>query len=150
MKNKVYKVKPFTDINKFAQAGYDIFDNSLIIFKFIPQAMDSQPVQYMVNMYNNPEWQKKFYIDKNKKILREQGIRIKDGKVVVNKKLKDLVTNWRIEIDYSSEEKWLGFTSLDFNDQTSFYGKQYLDAYCAEEIKDLLEKGLIEETEVDE
>lgn len=153
MKNKIYKIKDSTDLNEFGRLGYDIVSGeSATLIKFIPQPIDGKlakdALQYI---YENPEWKEKVY-NKHKKMFRtDLGLRYnREGKAILSKMFTEILTKWRIQIEVGpTDDKWIGFTSSDRFDHTVFYGKQILDTYCSEEIQSLLEKGLIEEIEVD-
>ena len=102
----------------------------------------------MKGIYSNLEWKEKFY-DKHKDRIKEAiGLKYnRKGEVVLTKKFKEFLANWRIQIDF--DDRWIGFTSADPFDHNVYYAKQVLDNYCGDVIKDLLEKELIEVIEVE-
>lgn len=150
MGNLIYKVKDNIDINEFGKIGYDIFPQSNdIVFKFVPQPLEGEVVQGSLNgIYNNQKWIKQFYNANKKRVKEAIGLKYnKKGEAVLTKRFVEVLTNWRIQIDF--EDRWVGFKSLDPFDNQVFYAKQVLDLYCEEEIKFLLEKGVIETIEVE-
>lgn len=153
--NKVYRVVSDEAYNELGRAeyGYLLIPNSIIAFKIIEQDLDSEPVKSILQkFYENPVWQEKIY-KKNKKHLYESiGLKYSKGKPVMTKKFTTMLKSWRIEIDPDDEQLpyALSFRCLDYHDQTTYYGKNILDKYCPDEIKLLLERGIIEEVDVDD
>ena len=149
MSDLIYKVKDNININDFGKIGYDIFPQTNdVVFKFIPQPLDGEVVQGSLNgIYNNPEWRTKFYNPNKKRVKESIGLKYnRRGEAILNKRFVEVLTNWRVQIDF--EDRWVGFKSLDPFDNQIFYAKDVLDRYCGEEIKFLLDKGVLETAEV--
>ena len=151
MGNLIYKVKDDIDINVFGRIDFDLFpETNNVIFKVVPQDIESDIVQGTLRgIYANQEWRTKFY-DKYKSRIKEViGLKYnKRGEPILNEKFKNVLFNWRIQIDF--DDRWIGFTSADPFDHNIYYAKQVLDTYCETVIKDLLEKDLIETIEVEQ
>lgn len=133
-------------LNEFGRLGYDLFPQTLDIFKIIPQDWDSEPCQLLLSKYYlNSNWKELVY-EPNKKILKKKLSLTydKNGNIKQSKTFKKMVQSWRIEI-CNQDGDWLGFTSLDPYDKNVFYGKSILDKYCYDEIQKLKERDLIEE-----
>lgn len=146
----IYKLVEDCDLNKFAVRGYDLLPNTVTLVKIIEQPEKGEAVQYLLHKYyTNKDWIEQIY-NKNKKEIKDTiGLRYyENGEIRYTKKLKTVLTNWRIEIDVT-DGGWLGFASLDPFDRLVYYGKGILDKYCNEEIQALLNEGLIEEVEID-
>ena len=149
----MYKLKNDDLFNELGKNGYDLIPGTIIAFKIIEQDLDSDPVKYLLNRYyENPKWHEKIYVPNAKELVKTIGLKYKDGKPIMSKKFTQMLKSWRIEIDPNDEEypNFLCFRSMDFHETLAYYGKQVLDKYCPDEIKTLLEKGLIEEVDVNE
>lgn len=147
----VYKLKDNVDLNEFAKKGYDLIPQTFTLVKIIEQPEDGEAVKYLLyRYYQNKDWIEQIY-NKNKKEIQDTiGLRYyQNGDIRYTKKLKTVLTNWRIEIDVN-DGGWLGFASLDPYDRLVYYGKGILDKYCNDEVQSLLELGLIEEVGVTE
>jgi hypothetical protein len=145
----IYKLVEDVDLNEFAKRGYDLLPNTLTMVKIIEQPEDGEAVKYLLyKYYTNKDWIEQIY-NKNKKEIKDTiGLRYyENGDIRYTKKLRTILTNWRIEID-AADGGWLGFASLDPFDRLVYYGKGILDKYCKQEVDELLELGLIEEVEV--
>lgn len=151
-KVKVYKLKDdSTDtLNKVAECGFDLIDGTLIMFKIVPQPLDSEPVQALLDKYyNNIEWQQRFYKYHRKDFIKDFDLKYDNkGRIKDSKKFKQMLCAWRIEID-PKDDYWLGFRAMDPHISFAWYGAYYMDKYCLEEINKLKEVGVIEEIEVD-
>lgn len=150
MGNLIYKVKDEIEINVFNK-DFDLFPGtSSVIFKLVPQKLESDIVQGTLNgFYRNQKWRTEFYDRFKDRIKESTGLKYnRRGEPIFNKKFTNMLINWRIQIDF--EDRWIGFTSADPFDHQIFYGKKVLDTYCKDVIDDLLEKGLIEVFEVEE
>lgn len=151
-KGTVYKIKDDADLNKFAERGYDIIETRSmpVMIKIIPQDFDGELVQgTLKNIYNNPAWRSKIYAYHKKVIKEALDLNYKRGKAVITDKFKHVLTDWRIQIDLFSDN-WLGFKSMDRFERKIYYNSTYLDRYCADEIKELLENDLIELVEIEQ
>ena len=151
MADIIYKLKEDIDLNKLAEVQFDVLPgkDNLIFFKIVPQDYDSEIVQHTLKrLYGNKDWKQKVY-DKNKKYLVEYlGLEFdKDNNIIPNSQFKEMICSWRLQIDRADCD-WIGFTSMDFNDTTTFYNKKILDKFCGKEIEMLKEKDIIEEYEV--
>ena len=149
MGNLIYKVKDNVEINSFSK-DFDLFpgtDN--VIFKIVPQPLESEIVQgTLKGIYNNPNWRTQFYDKFKDRIKNATGLKYnKRGEAIMNDKFVATLTNWRIQIDF--DDGWIGFTSADLFDQNIYYNKSVLDKFCEEIIQDLLQKDLIEIIEVE-
>lgn len=155
---KIYKIKDEADIDSFGELKYEMIDASegagtvpdYKIIKTVPQDIKSELPQLIINgVYSNPEWIKKFYVNNKETFRKVLGLSYGiNGKIKMSKKFKAICEGWRITIDPFGD-KWLGFESIDPFDQRVFYNASILDKYCGEEIKTLLDKGLIEIIEVE-
>ncbi len=146
----VYKLVEDVDLNEFAKRGYDLIPQTFTLVKIIKQPDDGEAVKYLLyRYYTNKDWIDQIYNKNKKEIQNTIGLRYyANGDIRYTKKLKTILTDWRIEIDVN-DGGWLGFASLDPFDRLVYYGKGILDKYCNDEVKELLELGLIEEIEVD-
>lgn len=143
-----YKLKTEEMMNELAKNGYDLIPNTVIAFKIIEQDLDSDLVKHLLNTYyENKRWQETFYKKNKEEFFKTIGLEYKKGKPVMSEKFTTMLKSWRIEVDpYDSEFPYfLSFRSMDFHDIHTFYQKDLLDKYFGEEIKSLLEKGIIEE-----
>lgn len=150
MSDKVYKIKDNIDINYFGTINYDLFPNTTsIVFKIIPQPIEGELAQATLkNIYNNPLWKERFYEKYKKRLIQELGLKYgKDGKAILSKKFESILTKWRIQIDFQ-DDRWVGFTSLDFFDNSVYYNTKVLDKYCHDEIQFLKSLDLLEEVDV--
>lgn len=165
----VYKVKENVTKDAFLENGYQNIEPEMlglpevdeeIIYNIVPQKKNSEPVKYAIAMFNAKEWQDYNLPDGGEDYFNLLGIEFEDvfsdtqgivKRVVENKRLFNVLKNWRIEINFTEkEELWLGFTILDASFPKTFYAKECLDKYCGKEIQRLKELGLIEEFEVNQ
>lgn len=144
----VYKLKSDIDLNELAKLDYDVAttpDGNIVFFKIVPQDVDGELVKMQLEqVYENPKWISMFYKKHRKELRSKLGLSYKNDKAIMTNKFKEVLTNWRIQIE-PSDDGWIGFKSYDRFDNTFFYGKNVLDKYCGEEIKKLKESELIEE-----
>lgn len=151
MADIIYKLKENIDLNKLGELHFDVLPgkSDLILFKIVTQDFDSEIVQHtLTRLYKNRDWIEQIY-NKNKDYLKDYlSLEYdKDYNIIYNSKFKEMICSWRIQID-KADCDWLGFTSMDFNDTTTFYNKNILDKFCKEEIELLKQNDLIEEYEV--
>lgn len=163
MKTRIYKVKYEKRIQDFFQLGYfempkEIVKKDDVIFKLKKVEKDSDLVKMVLSIYNEPAWQEQNII--NDEILNaynQVGIFFEEvydengemKKVVVeNDELLQMISTWRIEIDF--EDKILGLTTGDMSFPYTFTNKDFIDRFCEEEINELFENGLIKIEEIDE
>ena len=147
---KIYRLKEDVDLNEFAKRGYDYIPQTLSLVKIIKQPENGEAVIKLLleKFYLNKDWIEKVYNGNKKEIQNAIGLRYyQNGDIKYTKKLKMVLTDWRIEIEEQGD-RWLAFKSLDPFDFYSYYGKDILDEFCKKEIDELLELGLIEEYEV--
>ena len=145
----VYKVKT-RDMKKFEDIGWTLApyewnqkDNVMVMMKKFDNK--SEPVQFLMKTYNNPNWQKEYYEDKElKEVYTEMGMKFRNGKLVRNKAAYKFMHQWCLKVDFNEEEElWLGFSHIDIT-MPEFYNSAVLDRYCYQEVQQLLEEGLIE------
>lgn len=148
-----YRLKDdLESMNELAKLGYDLIPNTIIAFKIIEQDLDSEPVKYLMERYyTNSVWKEKIYNPNKEEFLKTIGLKYRNEKPIMSKKFVQMLKSWRIEIDPQDVDYplFLSFRSMDFHETLTYYGKAILDKYCSEEIKLLLEKGLIEEVVID-
>jgi hypothetical protein len=151
IKGQVYRIKEGTDLNKFAEMGYDIIPSELpLLVKIIPQDFDGELCQgSLQNIYNDPVWRSKVYSWHKKEMEQTLGLKYRRGKIVMTEQFKHVLTDWRIQIEPFTDG-WLGFASMDPYDHNVYYAHNHLEQYCADEIKALLEADMIELIEVEQ
>lgn len=148
--NEIYVLKSdinFDDLIKlgFEEAPLESAASSVFVKPIVFDYESELPQSLINNFYKNPKWKKKIY-DPNRDLIREElGISYEKGELIISDQLKEIVCEWRIQIDL--QDMWIGFTSGDPFDQQIFYGKPILDKYCSDIIKDM--EGLIEVVEVE-
>ena len=131
----VYKIKENVDLNEFANIGYDVNPGltHLVIFKFIPQHIDSRPVRFLLETYyENKQWKKNFYDKNRKEFIKTLGLKYdkKTGEIIMNETFELVLSNWRIEIDVD-EDGWVGFAPFDPYNANVFFGSKILDDFCS-------------------
>lgn len=162
--DKIYEVKEDLTSEDFIKIGYEIlpFDitgNDLVVAKLIKFPFDhTLPQQAINNVLNNQAWQKAIFKEEGfLEFLNSIGIEFEDyttedGKthtyVVENDDLKELVCNWRVEVNLTDPDRWLGFTASDIFLENVYFNVIMLDRYCKKEVKELLELGYISIKEV--
>lgn len=162
--DKIYEVKQDLTSNDFIALGYEIlpFDitgNDLVVAKLVKFPFEHPlPQQAINNVLNNPQWQKHIFSEEGfLDFLESIGITFEDyttenGEkkyyVVENDELKELVCSWRVEVNLTDEDRWLGFTASDIFLENVYFNVKMLDYYCSEEVKELLELGYISIKEV--
>lgn len=151
IKGTVYRIKEGTDLNKFAEMGYDIIPAELpLLVKIIPQDFDGELCQgSLQNIYNNSEWKTRIYNWHKKEMEQTLGLKYKRGKAVISDQFRHVLTDWRIQIEPFGDG-WLGFASMDAYDKNIYYASRHLNQYCADEIKALLDADMIELIEVEQ
>lgn len=161
MEKIVYKVKDNITFKDFKKNGYKELTADMagvpllmddIAYKRICQSKKSKPVQLIISIYNNPDWQSQnnIYAIKGiefEEVYNENGK--KTLKVVENENLFKILKEWRLEVNFSDEERWLCFTISDTTFPISFCAKSVLDEHCKREIARLKELDLIEEFKVE-
>lgn len=163
MKEKFYKIKEdVTSEYLVNNEGFDYLPLEItldeIVCKVVKLPYDSLIVKKVIEMYNSPKWQEEV-LDKLKleeefkkvgiffeNILDEMSGKMKKL-VVEDKNFIEMVTTWRLEVNFS-DDCLLYFTTSDMSFPFSFYNKDILDTFCKNEIEDLKKKGIIEETDV--
>ena len=158
----VYKVKNNITFKDFKKNGYkeltaDMAGVPLLLddvaYKRVCQSKKSEPVQLIINIYNNPEWQKDNLNTLTgvefEEVYTEEGERIL--KVVENDNLFKLLKEWRLEVNFSEEEKerWLCFTIGSLTFPLTFCNRSILDKYCKREVERLKKLDFIEEYRVE-
>lgn len=156
MEKIVYKVKDNITFEDFKKNGYKELTANMagvplllddVAYKRICQSKKSKPVQMIIGIYNNPDWQKE-----NSNVI--EGIEFEevyseDGerklKVVESEKLYKALKEWRLEVNFSDEDRWLCFTISDTTFPLSFCSKFVLDEHCKREIERLKKLDFIEE-----
>lgn len=155
----VYKVKDDVTFKTFKRNGYKELTANMagvplllddVAYKTIVQGKKSEPVQFLINLYNSEEYQKNYL--KTIEGVEFEEVYDEDGnrklKVFESKELYDIIKKWRVEVNFSDEEKWLCFTISNQAFPISFCAKEMLDKYCKREVERLKKLGLIEEFEV--
>ena len=163
----VYKVKKDVKIDDFLNNGYSILSAEMaglpvimedIVYKNVTQEKKSDPVKFAISLLNNKDWQDFNFQNNGIEYFKQFGIKFESWyteegklitKVIENKKLYNYVRNWRLEINFTDEDKWVGFTLGDLTFPHCFYSTEALNKYCGEEIKRLLDLGFIEELTVE-
>jgi len=150
--SKIYKVKEGKTIKDFLPLednGFEVNAINEMVLKQVNQSLYGEAVNFLLkNIYNNPEWKKKFY-DKNKKMfLKEYKLKYKNGEIVMNESFEKLLTTWFLIIEM--EDGWVGFTHCDKRNRMVYYGSKVIEKYCPSELFMLLSNGLIEEVEITE
>jgi hypothetical protein len=162
--DKIYEVKKDLISDDFISLGYEIlpFDitgNDVVVAKLIKFPFDhSLPQQAINNVLNNPLWQKHIFAEEGfVEFLTSIGIVFEDyvtenGEkkyyVVENEELQELVCSWRVEVNLSDEDRWLGFTASDIFLENVYFNVKMLNEYCKKEVQELLELGYISIKEV--
>lgn len=162
MDKKFYKIKDdFSAQYLVENEGFDYLPLEIttneIVCKVVRLSYESEMVQQLVEMYNSKKWQEKVLDELLlEDSFKEMGIIFEEffdengneKKVVVeNENFMEMVTIWRLEIDFS-DSNLLYFTTGDSSFPYAFYDKKILNEYCGDLIKELKEKGIIEETDV--
>lgn len=157
----VYRVKDNITFEDFKKNGYKeltadmagvplLLDN--VAYKRICQSKKSKPVQMIIGIYNNPDWQKGNNLKTIngidfEEIYNENGE--KKLQVVENENLFKVLKEWRLEVNFSDEDRWLCFTISDTTFPLSFCSKFVLDEHCKREIERLKKLDFIEELKVE-
>ena len=149
---KVYKIKDDLTQEQLEDAGFltQEIEGEIQYVCFVPQELDSDLPQSLVNIYQNPQWRRKFYFGENKKELKNTlGIEFdnKKGKLKMSDKLKQTLCLWNVQ--FMDNDRMLTLTSFDPFDSKAFCNPKVLEQYCGKLIKELKEKDFIEEVEVD-
>ncbi len=162
MSEYVYKVKAKSKM-KLRNLGFKtlpkkISYNRHVLYKVVPQPVDGDCVNGLFNRYNNEKWQKTFLtkesIENYKNIGMEfEELYLEDGTkhmiLVDTPEVREMFSMWRLEVDYNDDEGlYLSFTIGDGTIPSFYNAEKVLDKYCPNEIKELLEKELIEKEEV--
>ena len=162
--DKIYEVKKDLISDDFLTLGYDVlpFDitgNDIVVAKLVEFPFEHPlPQQAVNNVLNNPLWQKHVFKEEGfLEFLESIGIVFEDYMtengskkyyVVENDDLKNLVCSWRVEVNLSDEDRWLGFTASDVFLENVYFNVKMLDEYCRKEVEELLELGYISIKEV--
>lgn len=157
--NTVYEVNKDLTSDDFIALGYEIlpFDitgNDLVVAKCITFPREHNLSRQAIDdVLNNPKWQKAVLEEQDMKdYLEDLGIifeevedefQRKKYKVVENDELFELVCNWRLEINFSDEDKWVGLATSDIITHNVYFATSLLDNLCEKEIEELLEMDYI-------
>jgi len=152
-KLKVYVMKE-TDLNKWAEVGYDIqpqvpvFGGMAIFKETKVDFMDKFP-QAMISNYNDPNKQKYFRTSRTEDYLHSIGVNFyknADGTHTVdqeNELFRENITKIRLAVFENDEDKMLCLCPYDWTCPIRIYAAKLIYPYMKEEIDSLLKKGLI-------
>ena len=162
--DKIYEVKEGLTSDDFVDLGYDILPfeitgNDIVVAKLIKFPFEHPlPQQAINNVLNNQLWQKVIFKEEGfLEFLNSIGIEFeeyttengeKHNYVIENEALKELVCSWRVEVNLSDPDRWLGFTASDIFLENVYFNVIMLDRYCKKEVEELLELGYISIKEV--
>lgn len=152
-KLKVYVMKE-ADLNKWADAGYDIQPmvpvfGGMAIFKETKVDFKDKFPQAMISNYNDPNKQKYFRNSMTGDYLHSIGVnfyKTADGASVVdqdNETFRENVTKIRLAVFDNDEDKMLCLCPYDWTCPIRVYAAKLIYPYMKEEIDNLLKKGLI-------
>ena len=161
---KIYEVKNDLTAEDFVELGYEILPfevtgSDLVVAKLIEFPFEHHlPQQAIENVLNNQAWQKAvFETEGFLEFLNSIGIEFEEyttetgenhSYVEENDELKTIVCNWRVEINLTDPDRWLGFTASDIFLENVYFNVIMLDRYCKKEVEELLELGYISIKEV--
>lgn len=162
--DKIYEVKNDLTSKDFEALGYEILPfevtgNDLVVAKLVKFPFEHHlPQQAINNVLNNQMWQKAIFATEGfLEFLNSIGIEFEEyttengetrSYVVENEELKELVCNWRVEVNLTDPDRWLGFTASDIFLENVYFNIIMLDKYCKKEVEELLELGYISIKEV--
>lgn len=147
----IYKLKSNLP-EKYADLGFEFLpadlygmEQKIIMYKIEEQPKDGQCVQQLIDFYNHIA--DNVILDKKaRKAHALMGIKFrkKSGKLrlVVTDELREMFSLWRLEINLEDGDVY--FTISDGNMPSFYDAELVLDKFCGEDIKKLIENGLIE------
>lgn len=152
-KMRVYKMKE-EDLNKWAEAGYDLepkvpMFGGMAVFKEFTVPFEDRFPQAMISNYNDPAKQKYFRNSHTDDYLHSIGVnfyKLEDGSLVVdqeNKTFRENIVKFRLAVFEHDADRWLCLCPYDWTCPIRIYSSKLIDSYMKEEVRSLLEKGLI-------
>ena len=147
------------DANEYAKLGYNLSIDAMqaeghtVVFKPIIFSRDNDIVKELIDNFNS-DWNIAMRRKKMAAYFKKKGIEFecvyddktgnKVNRVIQNDALYSLLCNWRIEIDLS-EDKFVCFTAGDYYFHLPYFcdADKAIDKYCKNEIKELLDAGLV-------